>query len=46
MKQATGADLGYYKPPTLLRRLARRMLLVNVPTLGAYIEHVQSIPPS
>jgi two-component system CheB/CheR fusion protein len=44
MKQATGADLGYYKPPTLLRRVARRMLLVNVPTLGVYVEYVREHP--
>jgi two-component system CheB/CheR fusion protein len=44
MKQATGADLSYYKPPTLLRRLGRRMLLLNVTTLRAYLEYVQEHP--
>jgi two-component system CheB/CheR fusion protein len=44
MKQATGADLGYYKAPTLLRRLARRMLLVNVPTLAAYVGYLRDHP--
>jgi two-component system, chemotaxis family, CheB/CheR fusion protein len=38
VKQATGADLSFYKPPTLLRRLARRMLVRNVATLDAYVQ--------
>jgi two-component system CheB/CheR fusion protein len=44
MKQATGADLSYYKPPTLLRRLNRRMVLLNVDGIGAYLRHVQQHP--
>src|SRR4029453_311616 len=44
VKQATGADLSFYKPPTLLRRLARRMLLVNASTLEAYVQYAQRHP--
>jgi two-component system CheB/CheR fusion protein len=44
MKQATGADLSYFKPATLLRRLARRMLLLNVDSLESYVEHTQARP--
>src|SRR4029453_12243896 len=44
VKQATGADLSFYKSPTLLRRLARRMLLVNAITLNAYVEYAQEHP--
>jgi two-component system, chemotaxis family, CheB/CheR fusion protein len=44
MAAATGADLRYYKAPTLLRRLARRMLLVSVPDLRSYIAYVEQHP--
>ena len=44
MKQATGADLAYYKPGTLHRRLARRIFLLNVGTLSRYLDYVQEHP--
>ncbi len=44
MKQATGADLSYYKLPTLMRRIARRVLLLNVDGLGGYVQHLHQHP--
>lgn len=44
LRRATGTDFGYYKTPTLFRRLARRMLLLNVASLKAYVEHVGEHP--
>lgn len=44
LRRGTGSDFSYYKTPTLFRRLARRMLLLNVPDLKAYLEHVHEHP--
>jgi two-component system CheB/CheR fusion protein len=38
----TGIDFQAYKPSTILRRLGRRMAVLNVRTLDAYYEHVSS----
>ncbi len=36
VKQATGNDFTHYKRPTLFRRLAKRMMEINIPSLEEY----------
>jgi two-component system CheB/CheR fusion protein len=37
----TGNDFGSYKPPTVLRRIQRRMGLIGAQDLGAYIDYLK-----
>ena len=41
LRTATGADFSAYKPPTIRRRIARRMALAHVETLEAYARHLE-----
>lgn len=40
----TGHDFGQYKEKTLLRRIQRRMLMVQAGTLSAYIDYLRQNP--
>jgi two-component system CheB/CheR fusion protein len=40
----TGVDFTLYKAPTILRRLARRMVLAKAPTFSAYQKHLREHP--
>ncbi len=39
---ATGVDFSHYKPPTIRRRMLRRMMLRRVKTLSQYLELLRS----
>lgn len=41
---ATGVDFGCYKPATIERRIARRMLLCQIKTPAAYAAHMRRHP--
>ena len=42
LRQATGADFSAYKPPTIKRRIARRMALVHVEKLEEYARYLEA----
>ncbi len=44
VKSQTGHDFGYYKLPTLRRRIARRLQVHELGELGAYLELLRSQP--
>jgi two-component system CheB/CheR fusion protein len=44
LRTATGVDFGAYKPPTIRRRIARRMALARVETLSEYARHLEAHP--
>ncbi len=44
LRKATGKDLGGYKKPTLLRRIRRRMALVQIDEMAVYARHLESQP--
>jgi two-component system CheB/CheR fusion protein len=41
VRKVTGADFSAYKPPTIKRRIARRMVLARVETLEAYARYLE-----
>jgi two-component system, chemotaxis family, CheB/CheR fusion protein len=44
VRQGTAMDLDAYKPDMLLRRIRRRMQLLNIDSLSAYAQHLESAP--
>ena len=44
VRRATGSDFSAYKPPTIKRRIARRMALANVETLEEYAGYLEGHP--
>jgi two-component system CheB/CheR fusion protein len=44
LRATTGVDYSEYKPPTIRRRLARRMALLKTDTLKDYIKYLQENP--
>ena len=44
LRASTGVDYSEYKPPTIKRRLARRMALLKTDTLKDYIKYLQDTP--
>ncbi len=40
VREATGCDFSYYKPPTILRRLARRMSTLQIPSFRSYLAYL------
>jgi len=44
LRSATGTDFQGYKPATVRRRVARRMLLQRIETLEAYARHLRQHP--
>jgi two-component system, chemotaxis family, CheB/CheR fusion protein len=41
LRKTTGADFSAYKPPTIKRRIARRMVLTQVETLEEYARYLE-----
>ncbi len=41
LRATSGLDLRQYKPDTIRRRVARRMILLRIPTLADYLDHLQ-----
>lgn len=44
LKQITGTDFNFYKRPTLLRRLAKRMGELSINTIGSYKKYLEDNP--
>ena len=44
LRTRTGHDFSKYKRPAILRRLARRMQVKQIPELKDYLEHLRQIP--
>ena len=44
LRRATGSDFSAYKPPTIRRRIARRMALAHVETLEEYADYLEGHP--
>lgn len=44
VRLGTAMDLDAYKPDMLLRRIRRRMQLLNIESLAAYAQHLESAP--
>ncbi len=44
LRTATGADFTQYKPASIRRRIARRMLLQKIDDLGTYARHLRQTP--
>ncbi len=44
LRTRTGHDFSKYKRPTVLRRLARRMQVKQIPELNDYLEHLRQNP--
>lgn len=44
LRSATGVDFSFYKPTTLKRRIARRMMLHKVESLANYIRFLKQTP--
>jgi len=42
LRRMTGAEFSAYKPPTIKRRIARRMALANVQTLEEYAGYIEA----
>ncbi len=42
LRKTTGADFSAYKPPTIRRRIARRMALAHLETLEEYAGYIES----
>ena len=41
LRSATGVDFSHYKQPTIRRRLHRRMVLLKITELDAYLHHLE-----
>lgn len=44
VRDRTGIDFSVYKPPTILRRLQRRMAMTHMETLTAYLQFISDHP--
>lgn len=44
LRSATGVDFSFYKPTTLKRRIARRMMLHKIESLAHYVRFVRQTP--
>lgn len=44
VRQGAGMDLDAYKPDMLLRRIRRRMQLLNIDSLSTYAQHIEKSP--
>ncbi len=44
LRSATGIDFSQYKPPTIRRRLERRMVLHKLPSLARYVRYLEVHP--
>src|SRR3989449_11496269 len=44
VRTATGVDFAQYKPASVRRRIARRMLLQKIDDMGAYVRHLRETP--
>ncbi|HEX7836746.1 MAG TPA: chemotaxis protein CheB, partial [Kofleriaceae bacterium] len=44
LKRQTGHDFAYYKPGTLLRRIRRRIQLLQAATVSDYVHHLEQDP--
>jgi two-component system, chemotaxis family, CheB/CheR fusion protein len=44
LRGATGVDFSFYKPSTIWRRLARRMVLLKLDRIEAYVELLERTP--
>mgnify|MGYP000297668962 FL=1 len=44
IQRETGNDFSYYKRPTLFRRLAKRLMELNIPTIREYVEYLNYHP--
>ncbi len=44
LRTATGVDFAQYKPASVRRRIARRMLLQKIDDLGTYVRHLRQTP--
>ncbi len=44
LRTATGVDFAHYKPASLRRRIARRMLLGRIDDVGTYVRHLRQTP--
>jgi two-component system CheB/CheR fusion protein len=44
LRSATGIDFTQYKPPTIRRRLERRMVLHKIPSLTRYVRYLEGNP--
>jgi two-component system CheB/CheR fusion protein len=44
LRRATGVDFNHYKPPTLTRRIQRRMALHRLSSLGEYVSMLERDP--
>ena len=44
LRNASGIDFTHYKPPTIRRRLQRRMVLLKMTDVTQYLRHLQSDP--
>ncbi|MBI2215974.1 MAG: PAS domain-containing protein [Candidatus Rokubacteria bacterium] len=44
LRNSTGVDFAQYKPATVRRRIARRMLLQKIDDLGTYVRHLRQTP--
>ncbi len=44
LRRTTGSDFSAYKPPTIKRRIARRMALASVETLEEYADYLEGHP--
>ncbi len=44
LRTATGVDFAQYKPASVRRRIARRMLLQKIDDMGTYVRHLRQAP--
>ncbi len=44
LREQSGIDFSTYKPPTILRRLQRRLVATETPTLAAYLRYLNTHP--
>ena len=44
IRAATGVDFSFYKPPTIKRRVARRMLLHKIDRMDGYVSYLKENP--
>jgi two-component system CheB/CheR fusion protein len=44
IKRETGQDFSYYKRPTLFRRLSKRLMELNIPSIRDYLEYINYHP--
>ena len=44
LRFATGVDFAHYKPPSVRRRIARRMVLARIDDMATYVRHLREAP--